>query len=270
VATACGIDGLALDGGQLFVHCELARAVVTIDTAQAQGRQERRQKWARGPELAASKRSADVERGAELFRRANDFRLSQEGQLACASCHPEGRSDGLNWRLGKSILQTPMLAGRVATTAPYKWDGQDPDLRHSIEHTIGRLGGDPESLSRKDLRALEAFVASLPAPRAPTVSDADAVARGKALFEGKTLGCATCHSGTAFADGAQYPLKSALEQSDTPSLVGLPHTAPYYHDGSAEDLWALVTDKGSIHDMADLSKLTVAQRRDLQSFLRSL
>ena len=65
-------------------------------------------------------------------------------------------------------------------------------------------------------------------------------------------------------------MASALEQSDTPSLVGLAHTAPYYHDGSAEDLWALVTDKGSVHDMADLSALTGPQRRDLHTYLRSL
>lgn len=269
---ACGVDGLALADSTVFVHCELARAVIPIHTDRLEfgNAFHLDANWKRGPELAKSLRSADVERGAEVFRRANDFRLSQEGQLACASCHPEGRSDGLNWRLGKSILQTPMLAGRVASTAPYKWDGQDRDLRHSIEHTIDRIGGDASSVSSRDLRALEAFVASLPAPRAPSVRDADAVARGKALFDGDALKCATCHSGTALTDGAQYPLASALEQSDTPSLVGLAHTAPYYHDGSAEDLWALVTDKGSVHDMADLSGLSVAQREDLHAYLRSL
>ncbi len=269
---ACGVDGLALAESTVFVHCELARAVIPIDTARLEFDFEFHLEttWKRGPELAKSLRSPDVERGAEVFRRANDFSLSQEGQLACASCHPEGRSDGLNWRLGRSILQTPMLAGRVANTAPYKWDGQDPDLRHSIEHTIDRIGGDSSSVSRRDLRALEAFVGSLPAPRSPTVRDADALARGKALFEGDALKCATCHSGGSLTDGAQYPLASALEQSDTPSLVGLAHTAPYYHDGSAEDLWALVTDKGSVHDMADLSGLSVAQREDLHTYLRSL
>ena len=48
------------------------------------------------------------------------------------------------------------------------------------------------------------------------------------------------------------------------------HTAPYYHDGSAKDLYALLTDKGSVHDMADLSKLSQRDVADLTAYLRSL
>src|SRR5690606_13565233 len=116
-------------------------------------------KWIRGPELAASLRSAAVERGAEIFRRGEDFTFG--GALACASCHPEGRSDGLSWRLGRSILQTPMLAGRLGGTSPYEWTGEDRSLRASFLHTIERIGGDPDSVEDSELRDLEAYLLSL-------------------------------------------------------------------------------------------------------------
>ncbi|MCQ8205826.1 hypothetical protein NP569_26425, partial [Vibrio parahaemolyticus] len=77
-------------------------------------------------------------------------------------------------------LQTPILAGRVANTAPYKWVGVDTTLAHSIRSTITRLGG--AGLDAKQTAALAAYLESLPSPRTPTI-DAAAVARGKQVFD---------------------------------------------------------------------------------------
>ena len=269
---ACGPDGLAIDGETVWMHCELSRKLIRLrpssfDIDDASWHTEG-DAVSIGPELAASTRSPQVERGAELFRRGENSRISDLGTMACASCHPEGRQDGLSWRLGGSILQTPMLAGRVTGTEPYKWGGMDPSLDKSFEHTIDRLGG--RGLSRSELAALEAYVRWLPTATRPTVADAAAVARGKAVFE-DTLACDGCHGGDAMADNQQYPFDAwGLEQTDTPSLKGLAHTGPYYHDGSAVDLWAFVTDKGSVHDMADFSFLTKDQAHDLVAYLETL
>ncbi len=268
---ACGADGMLVSGEELWVHCELSRKLVRV---RLDGLDLRDKPWKSesavsvGPQLAASKRSEAVERGAELFRRGEASAISERGAMACASCHPEGRQDGLSWRLGGSILQTPMLAGRVGGTEPYKWGGLDPSLHDSFKHTIERLGG--SSLSSSQLGDLEAYVQWLPAAPRPSVASTAAVQRGKALFEGK-LECNSCHAGEAMADGNQYPFDAwGLEETDTPSLKGLAHTAPYYHDGSAVDLWALVTDKGSVHDMADFSALTSNQAHDLVAYLETL
>lgn len=273
---ACGPDGLTVEGEHVWVHCELSRKLFRLEPARLTlddktWKTEKAGVLA-GPELAASRRSDEVERGAELFRRGGDGRISDMGVMACASCHADGRQDGLSWRLGKSILQTPMLAGRVVGTAPYKWDGGDRDLAASFQHTIERLGGGSEwsELSRRDFSDLAAYVESLPVPRAPAVHDSEAVARGRKLFSG-TLDCGTCHTGDKLTDGAQYPFDSrGLETTDTPSLVGVAHTAPYYHDGSAQDLYALLTDKGNVHDMADVTSLSDTQIADLTAYLRSL
>lgn len=268
---ACGADGMVVDGETLWVHCELSRKLVRVRPGELNLDDK---PWRTesavsvGPELAASKRSEEVERGAELFRRGEASQISDSGTMACASCHPEGRQDGLSWRLGGAILQTPMLAGRVGGTEPYKWGGLDGSLHASFKHTIERLGG--SSLSRSQLSDLEAYVQWLPAATQPTVASASAVTRGKGLFEG-SLECNNCHTGEAMADGNQYPFDAwGLEETDTPSLRGLAHTAPYYHDGSAVDLWALVTDKGSVHEMADFSELTSAQAHDLVAYLETL
>jgi hypothetical protein len=265
---ACGIDGLVVAGERLWAHCELTHRLASIAHAPRLG-----VPWTMGPVLTPETRGELVARGAELFRRGGDPKLSAEGVMACASCHPEGRNDGLTWRLGPSILQTPILAGRVTGTAPFKWDGQDPDLQTSLHHTIGRLGGQPDRLSKADLAALKAFIAALPRPRPRAALDADAVARGRTLFTSDALGCDACHTGATLSDGGKHAIKGSLPMVDTPSLIGLGHSAPYYHDGSADSLASLVSDKASVHDMVDPSVLTALSRQqssDLVAYLGSL
>lgn len=269
LSAACGLDGIAVAGDHVWAHCELARAVVRIDLEP--GRPPHRSEpvkssaWVRGPELAKSLRSEEIEKGAEIFRRGEDFSLG--GPLACSSCHPEGRSDGLSWRLGRAILQTPMLAGRVTDTGPYKWTGEDSNLRQSFKHTLERIGGSPDDVSSSQLDALAAYINSLAKPRPPTAAQPEALARGRALFERE---CAVCHAGEQTTDRERHEFVTSLRAVDTPSLVGLAHTAPYYHDGSAIDLATLLDDRGSIHDMVDTSALTAEERRDLIAFLESL
>jgi mono/diheme cytochrome c family protein len=271
---SCGVDGIALalpseDGKSsgLWIHCEFRRQLLRLDPGDPATRDD--DTWLHGAELATSARSEQVERGAELFRRGDDHRISANGMMACNNCHPEGRADGLTWRLGDSILQAPILAGRVGTTAPYKWDGQDPTLKASIRHTIQRLGGSEFSLlSDAEVEAMVAYIESLPPPRARKAADPDAVARGRKVFDAEA--CSACHVGPKLADGDQHPLDTTMAQVDTPSLLGLSHSRPYYHDGSADDLWTLLTDRGTIHKMADTSKLSDAQLRDLDAYLESL
>ncbi|MCH9686939.1 MAG: c-type cytochrome, partial [Deltaproteobacteria bacterium] len=108
------------------------------------------------------------------------------------------------------------------------------------------------------------------APRTPTVEDATAVARGKALFEGEITGCASCHNGQLLTDQNQYDLDTDLGDVDTPSLVGLAVSAPYYHDGSARTLGAMLRGNASIHGMGRISKLTDPQIDDLVQYLQTL
>jgi mono/diheme cytochrome c family protein len=263
---SCAPDGITFEGDDVFVHCELGRRLISIDTTSGETNFGTPIASA-GPELASTTRSDAELRGADLFRRGRDHRLSTGGFMACASCHPEGRTDGLSWRIEGHNLQTPLLAGRVVGTHPYKWDGKDVDLPTSLTNTVGRLGG--SGLTPDDVRDLRAFLENLPQPKPPT-GDHAAIARGRELFESEETACSACHDGSKLADGQQYDFATNLVQVDTPSLVGLAYSAPYYHDGSARTLRALLTDKASVHGMGKTSQLDDAQIDDLIAYLESL
>ncbi|MBZ0236693.1 MAG: c-type cytochrome, partial [Deltaproteobacteria bacterium] len=260
---SCGPQGVAFaDDGAAWVYCAVSRktARVVLD-------EKRVAKVTWGPAVAKSRRSELEHLGFDLFRRGNDFRLSTRGAMACSSCHPEARTDGLSWRIEKHELQTPLLGGRIPGTHPYKWDGGDADLTISLTSTMKRLGGG--GLRKDETRALAAFLESLDAPRAPSRSAAR-VARGKALFASAELGCSSCHAGARLTDREKHPLAGTLTEADTPSLIGLAASAPYYHDGSAATLEALLGDRGLVHGMSDMAELSEAQIADLVAYLETL
>jgi sugar lactone lactonase YvrE len=260
----CGADGLAIAGdGSLLVWCSFTRSVARFAPGKLAGQLAF---VTNGPELVASTLDETRHAGLVLFHSANEH-IAGCGGMSCGNCHLDGRADGLSWRIGTDELQTPVLGGRIAGTAPYKWDGGAKTLPASLVATIRRLGG--TGLSKRDLASLSAFVESMPLPRAPT-RELGAVARGNALFESADLGCASCHEGDAYTDRDRHAF-GTKHAFDTPGLAGLAASAPYFHDGSAATLEEVLRDRGRVHGMADEAKaLTPAQLRDLIAFLESL
>jgi DNA-binding beta-propeller fold protein YncE len=261
----CGPDGLAIDKtGNVLVWCSFTRSVERVDVIAATGQFADETKLNPGPTLVASSLDKTQHDGLVLFHSA-DPAISQRGAMACASCHPDVRDDGLSWRIDKRELQTPLLAGRMVGTHPFKWDGGDPDLKTSLTSTMKRLGG--FGLDAKQTGSLVAYLESVPKVRAPT-RDATQVARGGQVFD--QVGCRTCHDGPMYTDQERHKLTGTLPESDTPSLVGLSASAPYFHDGSAVTLEALLRDRGAVHGMADTAKLSEQQIADLTAFLETL
>jgi hypothetical protein len=261
----CGPDGLAVTAsGSVLAWCSFTRSVARIEFTDQPEDRTPVASVSPGPALIASAMTAKQHQGMVLFHAANPA-VSQQGNLACASCHPDNRADGLSWRIEKRELQTPLLAGRVVGTHPYKWDGGDATLRDSLRSTMKRLGG--FGLVRKDTDALAAYLESLPAVRTPT-RDAAQVARGKKLFDSE--GCRSCHDGPTYTDQQRHKLVGTLRESDTPSLLGVAASAPYFHDGSAATLEALLRDRGAVHGMADTARLSEPEIADLTAFLDTL
>jgi sugar lactone lactonase YvrE len=260
IGTRCGADGLAIDpDGNVLVWCSFPRLVVKIAIGE-------RMVATPGPELVASNLEAKQHLGMVLFHTA-DSSISAEAGLSCGNCHLDGRSDGESWSIHSENLQTPMLAGRLVGTAPFKWDGGAKDLATSLRATVERLGG--TGISQKHVTALVAFLESTQPVRTPT-RDHAAVARGKALFDSAELGCTSCHDGPKYTDQLRH--KFGGTAFDTPSLVGIAASAPYFHDGSAPTLDTLLRDHGGVHGMAgtESSALTEAQRADVAAFLETL
>jgi DNA-binding beta-propeller fold protein YncE/mono/diheme cytochrome c family protein len=262
---SCGPDGVAVTAsGSVLAWCSFTRSVARIEFDAQPADSPPQPTATLGPALIASAMTTRQHQGLVLFHRASSA-ISQQGNLACASCHPDNRADGLSWRIEKHELQTPLLAGRVMGTHPFKWDGGDATLRDSLRSTMKRLGG--SGLVRTDTEALAAYLEALPAVRAPT-RDAAQVARGRKLFDGE--GCRSCHDGRAYTDQQRHKLVGTLRESDTPSLVGLAASAPYFHDGSAATLEALLRDRGAVHGMADTARLSDREVADLTAFLDTL
>jgi mono/diheme cytochrome c family protein len=250
----CGPDGMTRGDGAVYIWCSFSRRVVVF-TADSSHESE---------PVADSSLSPTAHDGFVLFHAAR-FAINRGEAVTCATCHPEGRTDGLSWEIKTHILQTPVLAGRLVGTAPYKWTASDKTLALGIKSTVARLGG--AGLDAKQTAALVAYLEALPAPRTPTL-DPSAVARGKQVFE--SWDCGDCHSGPRFSDKQTHMFRNVFYVLDTPSLLGLSASAPYYHDGSAPTLEALLRGEGKVRGMSDFGKLTEEQRTDLAAYLQSL
>lgn len=260
-AGRCGPDGLVETAeGTVLVWCSLSRTVFRIAPAASSPAD-----FHESAPIAASALTPDQHAGLVLFTSVHTA-INRDGALTCGTCHVDGLADGHSWKIHALALQTPVLAGRLGGTQPYKWDGSDPTLEASLASTIHRLGG--TGLPTTSTASLVAYLATLARPRTPTL-DAAAVARGKTVFIGPG-GCAACHAGARLTDNASHHLDGGLLRADTPSLVGLAASAPYYHDGSAPTLDALVRGDGRVHGMGNLGRLTAAQRADLAAYLASL
>lgn len=267
-SSACGPTGLAVDvgTGEVSVWCSLSRRVVRLEGASDQAT--RVQIQSTSDELSKSHLSAQAQRGRALFRSGANLQISSQGAMACSSCHAEVRADGLSWRLQGKNLQTPFLAGRLEGAHPFKWDGKDPTLEDSLSNTVRRLGG--SGISSTQVAELSAYLKTVDAPRKPTVASEAAVARGEALFNGAQTGCASCHSGPLMTDNQAYDLSTDLGEVDTPSLIGLANSAPYYHDGSAATLTALLRGNANVHGMGKIAKLSDTEIGDLVDYLKTL
>ena len=154
------------------------------------------------------------------------------------------------------------------------------------DQRIGVFINQTPDLVTPKLAALLQYQLGLHAPKPPRGSfDAQAANRGKELFNDKAR-CASCHSGSAFTDvssgldrntpvlhdpaevgmNADYAARSATGKYRTTPLRALWQHAPYFHDGSATDLMAVVNH----YDHHFGLNLTNRQKVELVEYLKSL
>jgi mono/diheme cytochrome c family protein len=214
--------------------------------------------------------AADAARRGEIL--FNSARLTQFGQFTCASCHPDGREDGLAWDLTRdgvgNFKNTKSLLG-VKDAAPYGWLGSSPTLADRVAGTLRTLHRyEP---SEQEVSDLVAYLETLEASARPEPSAA--ATRGKILFEGKAR-CAGCHPGPTFQDGKLHDVGTGNfpgeDRIDTPSLRDLLSTPPYLHDGRAATLEEVFTKHSDKKKHGDADQLTPGELRDLIAYLQSL
>ncbi len=232
-----------------------------------------------------------VRRGARVFTYARNERMSHAGSFACGTCHFEGTEDKIVWMIGDGPRQTPALAGRLADTAPYNWNGTKPELQGNMVQTVERMGG--KGLTNKELEDLEQFMLhGLHAPPNPYQRPEGLNEQeewGRQIFNRPDVGCGTCHSGVALTDGRNHDVGTAtpaeialwkqrkargeeVEASpgllNTPTLRGLHYTAPYLHTGAAETLHDVLEQTATT--MGKTIHLTDDERDALVAYLLTL
>lgn len=180
--------------------------------------------------------------------------------------------------------RTPLLAGRIAS-GPYGWHGESPDLVSRLVNGFGlhRWGAVPPH-APQNLEARAGFLAEFarvglvlpPREERPLTAVEE---RGREVFASEATHCAKCHLPSAdYTDRVAYPLPALPSRPDfddepdalfkTPSLRFLSERAPYYHDGSAPTLEALIANNNN--RMGQTNHLSAEERAALVAFLKTL
>ena len=95
----CGVDGAVLTPeGDLLLWCSFTRSVLRLSGLGPILQLAEAARLTEGPTLAPSRRDAVAHEGLVLFH-ANRAEINTDHALACASCHVDGRSDGLTWQI---------------------------------------------------------------------------------------------------------------------------------------------------------------------------
>ena len=196
------------------------------------------------------------------------------------------------------IVIPPIYGLKGVEFETYTGDGPISDWNSYVG--VGQMGGqgnfsDPRiglfisqtpDLVTPKLRALLKYQLGLKVPKLAKGSlDEAAVSRGKRLFRNDAQ-CSSCHQGRTLTDVVSrpnrgvpflhdpaevgmdpaYAARSATGKYRTTPLRGLLQHPPYFHDGSAPDLPAVVNHYDALFGL----NLTPDQKADLTEYLKSL
>ena len=226
-----------------------------------------------GPKLPLTERR----KGEMLYA---DATMCFQGWQSCASCHPDARTDGLNWDLLNDGIGNPknsksmLLSHRTPPVMSLAIrDKAETAVRAGIRFILFAVR--PES----DAQAIDTYLKSLtpfPSPVLVNGQLSPAALRGKKIFLNPKVGCASCHPAGLYTNLKSYDVGTHGKYDredykfDTPTLVEVWRTAPYLHDGSAATIRDVLTthNKGDKH--GHTSHLSAKQIDDLAAYVKSL
>ncbi len=183
-------------------------------------------------------------------------------------------------------FETFTADGPISYWNSYVGVGQMGGQGNFSDPRIGLFISQTPDLVTPKLPALLDYQLSLRVPKAPKGSfDPAAAGRGNALFRNQA-GCARCHQAPNFTDvlsgpdpnvpflhdpaevgmDPAYAARTATGKYRTTPLRGLLQHPPYFHDGSAPDLLAVVNHYDRLFGL----NLTDSQKADLVEYLKSL
>ncbi|HDY90025.1 MAG TPA: hypothetical protein ENH82_18130 [bacterium] len=225
-------------------------------------------------ELGQTNPKTQARKGEMYF---NDADLCFQTWQSCASCHPYGRSDALNWDLLNDGVGNPKKTRSMLLshqTPPAMITGVRPStedaVRSGIEHILFQEC--PESYAV----AIDAYLKSLkvvPSPYLVNGKLSRNAKRGRKIF--KKSGCNECHPPPLYTDLKKYDVGTGRGNEknlsfDTPILIEIWRTAPYLYDGRAQSLYEVMTTYNRRDRHGVTSHLNYKELNDLIEFILSL
>jgi DNA-binding beta-propeller fold protein YncE len=216
-----------------------------------------------------------VRKGEYYF---NDGKLCYQGWQSCASCHPDGRADALNWDLLNDGVDNPkntkslLLAHQIgpAMTLGVRTNAEAA-VRSGLQHILFT------NATEEVAGSIDAYLKSLkPVPSPHLVRGRLAVAakRGEKVF--RSAGCADCHVPGLFTDlkphdvGTRRAFDGPADRFYTPTLIEVWRTAPYLHDGSAATMREVLTTRNPTNEHGATKDLSEKELNDLCEYVLSL
>ncbi len=213
--------------------------------------------------------------GERLF---NDAIMCFQHWQSCTTCHPDVRTDGLNWDLLNDGIGNPKQTKSLVLshkTPPVMITGVRADAETAVRAgmTFIQFVVRPEA----DAVAIDTYLKSLQPVPSPYLVDgelSEAAKRGEKIFA--QAGCAACHPAPLYTDLNKHDVGTGIGREkgmafDTPTLLEVWRTAPYLYDGrSPTMLQALTKDNPQLKLHGDVSGLTKQQIDDLVEYVLSL
>ncbi len=263
-----GPRAIAVDGNTAYVTHYFSDALEVLDFSNPDNIQTTNYQLAADVPITA-------ERLGEIY--FNDASLCFQNWLSCATCHPDARTDALNWDLLNDGMGNPknvksMLLSHETPRA--MWLGVRADAETGVRAGLKyiQFAVRPE----KDAKAIDAYLKSLEPETSPFLINgklSKAAKRGKKIYEKQ--GCAYCHPAPLYTNMKMYDLGTTIGQDvgkkvDTPLLIEAWRTAPYLHDGRAASLHEVFTIYNPDDKHGKTSELSKKEIDDMVEYLRSL
>lgn len=219
---------------------------------------------------------SNVRKGERLFY---DAQICFQKWLSCSSCHPEARSDALNWDVlndgfGNAKQVKSLLYSH--TTPPTTITACRPNAETSVRAGLrfALFAVRPET----DAVAIDEYLKSLLPIESPYLEEGrlnQAALQGKMIFEGSAE-CASCHpASTYFTDMELHNVgtgfgRHAETEFDTPTLVEVWRTAPYLYRGQARTIVEVLTTFNPEDQHGKTSHLSPEEIYDLAEYVLTI
>ncbi len=226
--------------------------------------------WSLGP-----KKKMDVVRTGEMY--FNDASICFQQWQTCSTCHPDARTDAVNWDLLNDGIGNPkstksMLYSHV--TGPVMITGIRADAETAVRAGIRHIQFSVPDESRA--QPIDEYLKTLRPIPSPYLVDGKLSKKaqmGKKIF--KKADCFYCHSGKYFTNRKKYNVGTGADSEkdrefDTPNLNELYRTRPYLYDGRAADLREVFTIYNKDDKHGTTSNLSEEELDALIEYLLSL